>query len=339
MSAVELPKKVRGKETAASLQSSSEAYKVASRNMDAAKVIDHAMKVISDPKSTKTAIAGAMKNMETVRSYLRCSGEALISATKQLAPMAGFEKCAAQKERENLRDAKAVVAAAGTDKMKQPELLLLEKFVEAHPIRDPKKKAEPKKKEDPKKMKASSTDTNVAVTAGVTQMKQPEVILLEQDSASTLSKEEEQSSKRKRASCDMPDNETPTRSIRSKPSTGYGYKYDEARLPPPKSLPFYSKPEVVSVIQDAMQKQKEYPALQRSSQHSIINAVVNAKLVPCAVRSIERLMKRHWEGGSIADTAWASPSEGVKPRVASKSKAEDGPSKKKSPTNSSKSTL
>ena len=60
MSAVELPKKVvRGKETAASLQSSSEAYKVASRNMDAAKVIDHAMNVISDPKSTKTAIAGA----------------------------------------------------------------------------------------------------------------------------------------------------------------------------------------------------------------------------------------------------------------------------------------
>lgn len=108
-------------------------------------------------------------------------------------------------------------------------------------------------------------------------------------------------------------------------------EYDEARLPPPKNLPFYTKPEVVSVIQDAMQKQKEYPALQRSSQHSIsiINAVVDAKLVPCAVRSIERLMKRHWEGQTIVDTVWASPPEGVKPRAVSKSKAEDGLSKRR----------
>eukprot|EP00984_Skeletonema_dohrnii_P032677 scaffold27202_cov108-Skeletonema_dohrnii-CCMP3373.AAC.2 len=116
----------------ASMYAASEGMCIASRNIDATKVMDDAMAVIFDPDATSTARKAAKKDLETVRAYLQSSGESLTTAVKSLAPMRGFGKYHESQEAKKRREANDTIAATATKskrkRKKQPEVVLLENY-------------------------------------------------------------------------------------------------------------------------------------------------------------------------------------------------------------------
>jgi hypothetical protein len=64
----------------AAVYATNEGLCIASRNIDAGKVMDAAMTVIFDPEATATARRAAKKDIETVRAYLNSSGGSLATA-------------------------------------------------------------------------------------------------------------------------------------------------------------------------------------------------------------------------------------------------------------------
>ena len=119
----------------AAVFATSDILTVASRNMDASKVIDAAMKVVFDPNASKTAQTKAKLDLENVQQYLQHSSTSLNAAALHSAPMAGFKREHEQAERQKRSDAKAAIAKEEKKKKKNqpkklPEALMLEDYVE-----------------------------------------------------------------------------------------------------------------------------------------------------------------------------------------------------------------
>jgi hypothetical protein len=119
----------------AAVFATSDILTIASRNMDASKVMEAAMKVLCDPEASKTAQKAAMRDMETVQDYLRHSSKPLNAAALHSAPMPGCKKAHEQEERQKHSDAKAAIAKEEKNKKKKnqpqklPEVLLLHDYV------------------------------------------------------------------------------------------------------------------------------------------------------------------------------------------------------------------
>ena len=133
--------------------------------------------------------------------------------------------------------------------------------------------------------------------------KQPEQMLLE----NYLESRVEDSSKKSRSAPAVSPDHVLTRSKRSKQSSDQsGSIFDRTQLPKPQNCNFYSKLEVVKVIEDAIAAAPESPP----TQLSIIKAIVAASYVPVQHRALEKLMKRHNNKEVIVDSEWSSSQGG-----------------------------
>lgn len=74
----------------AALQATQDIFCTASRDVDAATLLEDAKGVMMDPKATRTALKSALKSIETVQAFLLSSSKSLVTSAKVLAPMSAM---------------------------------------------------------------------------------------------------------------------------------------------------------------------------------------------------------------------------------------------------------
>jgi hypothetical protein len=77
--------------------------------------------------------------------------------------------------------------------------------------------------------------------------------------------------------------------------------YDKSKLPEPQNGTSYTKPEIISVIENALQDESQGRA---PSQRQVITAIISAGYVPVTQRNVEKLILKHRNGNVILDTPW-----------------------------------
>ena len=116
----------------AALQATQDIFCTASRDVDAATLLEDAKGVMMDPKATRTALKSALKSIETVQAFLLSSSKSLVTSAKVLAPMSAMLPYHQEVERERVAEAKEEAKKASTKRTtKQPEQMLLENYLES----------------------------------------------------------------------------------------------------------------------------------------------------------------------------------------------------------------
>ena len=246
----------------AAVYATMETFSIGSRNVDAGNVIEDAMAIIFDVNATKTAKKAAKKNLESVRAYLECSGEACHRAAKTLAPMSQIDKVHGKDEAKKRQRVKASIEddAKKSRRRKKPkelpEVLLLNEYVEA-----------------------------------------------QKDGKPSLPTETKESAVPPRAISPETENKRITRSSAAKQSSSKSKEetitFTASWLPKPESGQYYTKTEVIKVINNAVRDDSHGPPPIRAH---VIKAIVSANYVPVQHRTIERLVKSQSEGKVIVDS-------------------------------------
>jgi len=116
----------------AALQATQDIFCTASRDVDAATLLEDAKGVMMDPKATRTDLKSALKSIETVQAFLLSSSKSLVTSAKVLAPMSAMLPYHQEVERERVAEAKEEAKKASTKRTtKQPEQMLLENYLES----------------------------------------------------------------------------------------------------------------------------------------------------------------------------------------------------------------
>ena len=146
------------------------------------------------------------------------------------------------------------------------------------------------------------SDAKATINAGVKKKKKnpskklPEVLLLED----YVKQKKGEATSLMQAQVVSPEDQRVTRS-RTSTTKSTTSTYDKSQLPKPQNGTSYTKPEVVSVIESALQdtSQGNTPV-----QAHIIKAIISAGYVPVHQRNVEKLMQKRRKGDAILDTPW-----------------------------------